>query len=394
MRRALLALAVLAPLVAGCVQPPTAGTPPAGGDGAATLPNLVDVPAKIAKLKHAGQVTFGGGNDLVFRDHYVYESSGSGTHVIDVADPRNPKEVGTAPCLGHDISVVDTPKGRILAVSYQGADDKCPKPVAGGGLRLINVTDPTNPVVLSQVALMQGSHTATPWGDSGLIFNSAYDLTNPEAVHRSQIVNVSDPEAPKVVGEFPFPPDSTSPGCHDILMEPQYQRAVCAAITETMIWDMKDPMHPKILSTIRNPALNIHHSAASARNGTLLILGDEYGGAITPACHPVGMTPTGAIWFYDVKDPASPKMLGYLPPPAGPAKTLCTAHNFNVIDDNHMVSAFYQGGTRLIDFTDPASPVALDQQAPSDGTAWAAYYYRGAVFTGDTQRGLDVYVLK
>ena len=264
----------------------------------------------------------------------------------------------------------------------------------GGGLRLINVTDPTNPVVLSQISLMQGSHTATPWGDSGLIFNSAYDLTNPLTVHRSQIVNISDPDAPKLGGEFPFPQDSTSTGCHDILMEPQYHRAVCAAITETMIWDMKDPMKPKVVSTIRNPALNIHHSAASARNGTLLILGDEYGGAITPACQPAGKTPTGAIWFYDVKDPANPKMLGYLPPPAGTPPELCTAHNFNVIDDNHMVSAFYQGGTRLIDFTDPANPKEMNQQAPSDGNAWAAYYYRGAIFSGDQQRGLDVYVLK
>jgi hypothetical protein len=207
-------------------------------------------------------------------------------------------------------------------------------------------------------------------------------------------VNVSDPDHPKLVGEFAFPATSSSPGCHDILMEPQYHRAVCAAITETMIWDMKDPMKPVILSTIRNPALNIHHSAASARNGTLLILGDEYAGAIAPACHPASMAPTGAIWFYDVKDPTNPQMLGYLPPPAGGPGELCTAHNFNVIDDNHMVSAFYQGGTRLIDFTDPANPKGLDQQAPADGTAWAAYYYRGAVFTGDTQRGLDVYVLK
>lgn len=384
-------LLLAAPALAGCVAPPTDA--PSDVAGAAAQGNLVDVPAKITKLVPAAQVAFGGGNDLVFRDHYAYVSSGSGMHVIDIADPKAPKEVGLVPCLGHDISVVDTPKGRIVAISYQGSDDKCPKPVAGGGLRLVNVTDPTNPVVLSQVGLMQGSHTATPYGDTGLIFNSAYDLTNPLAVHRSQIVNISDPDAPKLVGEFMFPQDSTSPGCHDILMEPQYHRAVCAGITETMIWDMKDPMKPKVLSTIRNPALNIHHSAASARNGTLLILGDEYAGAIAPACHPASTAPTGAIWFYDVKDAANPQMLGFLPPPAGDGGKLCTAHNFNVIDDNHMVSAFYQGGSILIDFTSPASPKALSQQAPPDGTAWAAYYYRGAVFSGDTQRGLNVYTL-
>ena len=58
-----------------------------------------------------------------------------------------------------------------------------------------------------------------------------------------------------------------------------------------------------------------------------------------------------------------------------------------------MVAGFYSAGTLLVDFTDPRNPRVLDQQAPEGTSAWASYYYRGAVFTGDGGRGFDSYLL-
>ena len=112
------------------------------------------------------------------------------------------------------------------------------------------------------------------------------------------------------------------------------------------------------------------------------------------ACHPAGKAPTGAIWFYDLTDPATPKELGYVPPPSGAPGTVCTAHNFNWIEGTQfLVSGFYSAGTLLIDATAPANPKVVTQQKQDGTSSWASYYYRGAVFSGDGGRGFDAYVL-
>ena len=393
--RWLFAILLTTPALAGCLQP-AEDVEPAGivDDAAAALPPLALVPDVITGLAPASHVEFGAGNDLAFHGDFVFVAThNNGMRVIDASDPANAVEVAAVDCNGKDIGVVDLGSRVIVTISSQG-DDACPDAAPGGGIRLVDVTNATAPVVLGQVPLNYGSHTHTPYGNTGLIYNSAYDLTNPFAHHRSEIVDVSDPDAPEKVGEFMFPQSSLSHGCHDILAEPQFDRAVCAGITETMIWDTTDPLAPKVVSTIRNPLLNIHHSAATARNGTLLILGDEFGGAIPPACQPAGVAPTGAIWFYDISDVASPEQLGFLPPPKGDAGTMCTAHNFNVIEGHDMlVAGFYSAGTLLVDFSDPANPVQVDQQKQAGTSSWASYYYRGAVFSGDGGRGLDVYLL-
>jgi hypothetical protein len=388
--RPLVGLIVLLPALAGCLSP-AGPLDSAGADGA--LPPVV-LPEVISAIEPLANVPFGGGNDLAFEGNFAYVAShGSGMHIVDITDPANPVEVAVVECNGKDIDVIQLETRRIVVIASQG-DDGCPDAAPSGGIRLVDVTDATQPVVLGQVALQYGAHTMTPYGDTGLIYNSAYDLANPLAYHKSEIIDVSNPDDPKLAGAFAFPQTSLSPGCHDILAEPERDRAICAGITETMIWDTTDPMAPKVVSTIHNPLINIHHSAATARDGELLILGDEFGGALAPACNPSGQGPTGAVFFFDISNPASPQMLGFLPPPAGGPGKVCTAHNFNVIEDRDlMVAAFYTGGTLLIDFSDPASPKALSQQAPTDGSAWASYYYRGAVYSGDGGLGLNVYKL-
>lgn len=390
----LLALALLA---AGCVAP--GGTQDPQGAAADLAGLLAVVPETITKLEPAGTVEFGAGNDLAFHgDHAFVSTHNNGMHVINISDPHAPVEVAVVECNGKDIDVREI-KGRVIVTISSQSGDKCPDAAPKGGIRLVDVTIPKEPVVLGQVPLKYGSHTHTPYGSTGLIYNSAYNLAgNPRASpmdhHRSEIIDVSDPADPKVVGEFMFPTTSTSIGCHDILAEPHLHRAICGGISETMIWDTTDPLAPKVVSTIHNPLISIHHSAATARDGKLLIIGDEYAGVLAPACHPVGKAPTGAIWFYDISNPASPKELGHVPPPAGAPGTVCTAHNFNVVEGRDvMVAGFYSAGTLLIDFTDPTAPKVLDQQKQDGTSSWASYYYRGAVFSGDGGRGFDSYVL-
>lgn len=389
-------LVVLLVALAGCIQAPEV---PAGtADAASSLSLLLDLPAEITGLERVGNVEFGAGNDLAFDGDIVFVSThNNGMHVVNVKDPLAPVEIALVDCSGKDIDVTTIGVRKIVTISSQ-SDDGCPDSAPKGGIRLVDVTDPAAPIVLGQVALKYGSHTHTPYGDTGIIYNSAYNLaSNPMASpldhHRSEIVNISDPANPAVDGEFMFPDTSSSIGCHDILAEPELGRAICGAISETMIWDTSDLHAPRVIATITNPKISIHHSAATTRSGTLLAIGDEYAGVLAPACHPAGTSPTGAIWFYDLSTPTAPKELGFVPPPAGEARTVCTAHNFNWVDDDHLVAGFYGAGTLLIDASDPADPVVLSQQNQAPTSSWASYYYRGAVFSGDGVRGLDIYRL-
>lgn len=397
MPRAVLAvLALLALPLAGCVAPAAEDLDAAAVDE--TPSASIDLPAQITGLEQLANVAFDGANDLVFRPGLAFVAASSGMYVVDISDPLAPEQLSMVECRGKDIGVTDLADGRrIVSVSYQG-DDGCEGASPAGGIRLVDVTDPRAPVVLSQVALKYGSHTHTPYGDTGILYNSAYNLgqnrmATPFDHHRAEVVDINDPDAPAVVAEFMFPLTSVSIGCHDILAEPEYDRAICAGISETMIWDTTDPIAPKITGVIHNPLITIHHSAATARNGTLLILGDEAGGVFLPGCN--NPAPTGALWFYDITDVSNAKLLGYYSAPNNmdAEQVVCTAHNFNVVEGHDLVvSAWYTAGVLLIDFSDPAMP-KLVSQVRNGGSAWASYYYDGAVFVGDTSRGLDVLAL-
>jgi len=118
---------------------------------------------------------------------------------------------------------------------------------------------------------------------------------------------------------------------------------------------LDDPMDPSVEGVVENPTINIHHWALPANNHTLLVIGDECGGAAAPACvgaQNVGpttaSTPTGAIWFYDISDPSTPVLQGYVSAPTeteNPAP--CTAHFGDVVGDREVLATgCYQPGRR------------------------------------------------
>jgi len=61
-----------------------------------------------------------------------------------------------------------------------------------------------------------------------------------------------------------------------------------------------------------------------------------------------------------------------------------------------MVQAWYQGGTSVVDFTDPAHPfeVAFFDRGPdpssSTGGHWSSYWHNGKIYASEIGRGFDV----
>jgi hypothetical protein len=382
--------------------------------------------------------TYRMGSDLAFWQDLAVLGKYDGMTLMDIGNPARPRHLGTLDCNGNQNDVTIWKELVVISVDSPMAHDGCDAPAASPiqyatdahweGLRIVDVSDPRAPEQIATVKTDCGAHTHTQVPDLDhrgadgkrdprvLIYVSSYPLggqgvTCSYASHRKiSIVEIPlrRPTEAKVVA---MPDVSPAMGCHDITVFLPRQLAAAACITESQIWDISDPADPVIVSRIYNPAMQIHHSSALSWDGDVLVLGDEMGGAAAAfGCLSSGNAPTGALWFYDVSDPASPQQLSSYTIPQDEASALCTAHNFNPVPLSDggrvLVSAWYNGGTHVIDFEDPADPQQIAWYKPREGkrgAAWSSYWYNGAIFTNNfdesyvpsvpSSRGFDVFTV-
>jgi len=122
---------------------------------------------------------------------------------------------------------------------------------------------------------------------------------------------------------------------------------------------------------------------------------DETGGGGTAECDGAA-TNDGFLYFYTLPKPGEPvtyKGRYVIPRPQG--EQVCVTHNGQMIpvtDGRYLASvAYYQGGTTVVDFSDPANPreIAYTDSATSD--TWSAYWYNGFIFAngGLHRRGVN-----
>lgn len=376
------------------------------------------------------------GSDLGFQGNFLVAGNYNGMRVIDISNPRAPSEVGELDCVGSQADVtiyndlvfmsVDSPR----ATPNCGGDNDAPAPAAQQqqgtdweGVRIVSIADPAKPVQIKAVRTDCGSHTHTlvpdPANNRVLIYVNSY----PVVAVRSQTCNdaqheqlsvievpLGDPQAAKVASEPKITTgESASNGCHDVTVYMERKLAAFACLQDTMLADISDPVNPKPISRFKNPDIMFDHSTAFSNDGKTMIVGDEYAGAAAP--HQCATTSRpgkfGALWFYDVSDPKAPVERGsYILEPQGPL-SLCTAHNFNPVPlrsgKNILVAAFYEGGTAVIDFTDPSRPAKIGgyiPKAPAQADAWSSYWYNGFIYSNhhgavnelspQVSRGIDV----
>lgn len=388
-------------------------------------------------LTHLANIGYEVGTDLAFFDHYAIAgaigNADAGFRIIDIADPAKPKVVGHFKCLGsqNDVAVL----GSIVVMSVDGRrqSTKCDAPSGGTteGVRIVDISNLARPKQIAFVQTSCGSHTHTLVPDTAngrvLVYvasgapgyrTEATNGPDPKcnrASHGLSVVSVplDRPAAAKVVSTSPIPkegpPELASVGCHDITVFLERKLAAGACLDESQIWDISDPLKPKMLSRIPTDALrpiDIHHSAGFSWDGKTLVIGDEAGGYSGPACIS-GHDPLGALWFFDITDPRNPVQKGYFSLPR-PRVYACTAHNYNIVPvqgRNILVGGFYTGGITVVDFTDPSAPQEIghywnfgpalrNQYGVEAGSeVWSAYWYNGHIYGSDLGRGLDVFAL-
>ena len=375
--------------------------------------------SQVATFNDDGKWTEG--SDLAFWGDYAIAGNYEGLRVLDIADPRAPREVGQLDCPGPQADVTVWKELVFISVDSPRSSDKCGAGSQGTdieGIRVISIADPTQPAQIAFVKTACGSHTHTLVPDEAnnrvLLYALSYPLGAPTPTCNSTHqkisvigVDLAAPENAKVVSTPSVGPLAIG-GCHDVTVLPSHKLAGAACLDESQLWDISDPVNPKVVTRIRNPQINIHHSAAFSWDARTLVIGDEFGGAAVPhSCPSAGTAqpPLGALWFYDVSNRASPAQKGYYRIPELLPNKLCTAHNFNTVplpgDRDILVGSWYEGGTTAIDFTDPAAPTrfayyrGLKAPGGSAGAAdvnqWSTYWYNGNAFGNNRNaRGLDV----
>ncbi len=393
-----LVLVLAMPALAGCLGDD-------GAPGEATTPQTtapanasdhVPLPDEITSLEHRGNADLLDTAKTLWIDEardlaYVTQNS-AGFTILDLSTPGEPEILGREPAAtGRDVAPIHPDDGRRTAVVADSAT----------GMRFVNVTGPTRPTAYEATILGRPEanvHNVAVVPGTSIVYNSrSVDAPGVD------IVDASDPANPELVTEL-----QTGVPCHDVAFHAPGELAACAGVYQTQLWDVSDPTNPEVLSRITNPSITIHHWARPIENGSLLVIGDEFLGATGPhaqGClgeapvnplHEGTLTdPIGALWFYDISDPAAPEMLGWLGADQmqehGVPPQPCTAHFGDPIEDrSKLVVSFIRGGVYLVDHADPSAPEVLDHQ-PLDGRSWEIRYHDGVAYNTNTARGVDVF---
>jgi len=191
--------------------------------------------------------------------------------------------------------------------------------------------------------------------------------------------------------------------CHDINTFFEINRAAGACWAEGIIWDITNPWQPTYLRRVRSHDVDtLFHSATFSYDGRIVVFEDEAGGGGENRCKLENGEPDrqGAMYFYKLNG----QFQGRFKIPRQATGT-CTAHNYNTIPTSDgrriTVSAWYTGGTSVIDYTDPTNPKEIGfyrANSPVNGVGpdvgantWSSYWYNGFIWANDIVRSLDLF---
>ena len=441
-------LAVLSAILAVLAAPPPAGASHNPDQHSPNMELLFNSPkAGVGRGTRTGNVH----SDLAVWENLAFFGNYVGFRVFDISNRARPVLLADVPCHGaqNDISVwenlvflsIDRPQ-----TAPDCASANTPAGVTGfEGIRIFDVTNPSAPRFVKAVPTDCGSHTHTLVPDAAnnrvLLYISSYptsfrgptpygtqcSLANPGHDKISVVeVPLNAPQNARVVatpGPLGLPDILGVPGqrgCHDIAVFTPLKLAAGACWTQGVIFDISDPTNPRITARVVNPAIDtcsrnpsppqpfppanplcLYHSATFTWDGKYVIFGDEAGGGDSPECEPTDPMTRGAMWIHSVATPTHP--ISFFKIARFQARS-CTAHNFNVVPVNGryvVSSAWNDGGTTVIDWTNPRGPFevgfydAVLPLLPPAGVVgsvgpWSSYWHNDFILVNDRDRGFDL----
>lgn len=143
-----------------------------------------DPPLRLGELK-----TPGWAGDLATRGSLVYVADGpGGVRVVDAADPRNPRELGSLATEVRAYGIDAGPGGRLYV-----ADN-------AGGLFIVDAADPAAPRVLGHLAPGGAAYGVAAAGDRVWLAEALGG--DPSAAGRVTLIDAADPAAPKTLASL------------------------------------------------------------------------------------------------------------------------------------------------------------------------------------------------
>jgi hypothetical protein len=300
---------------------------------------------------------FTANSDLAFRDGLAFQGNYDGFRIIDIHEPDNPVQLlDYRECAGNQGDVIVW--GNILVRSWNSpapAGATCDgEPVLPGvfpggweGLHVFDISNLADPDLVASVETECGSHTATAVPDPANNRLLVYNTPSSGACPGIDIVQIPV-DHPEQASYLRFEPGGRP--CHDTgVILGSAMLAACAGGDGFTVWSMspadggslEDPVQ---LYSKAVPGVTIGHSA-------------------------------GFTW-----------------------------HNYNVVPTDKryvLVSAAYQAGIQVVDFTDPANakevgfadPAPLSETQLILGGDWSDYWYDGRIYESDITRGMLVWNL-
>jgi hypothetical protein len=377
--------------------------------------------------------------DLAFWGDKAFEGQFNGFRIIDVDDPRRPREIlnfegcGTGVGGGQGDVVV---WGSVLVRAWDantGNAQTCDGqtvPLGFEGMHVFDISDPRNPELVASVNLECGTHTLTAVPDLADRRLIVYGTPSPSSqntqpqCHGIDVVEVplSRPEESEFL-RFEFAGRNQAEAlpfrCHDTgVILGRANKAACAGGQGFAVWSLggKDGGsrdNPRFLYNHVVPEIvgppnadgPTGHSAAFSYDGETIIFGHEPGGGLQARCKATGEPVTNPAgiqndnmksFFFFETDSGEPQGKWTLTRAQTEAEN-CTLHNYNVVPTKHddiLVHGSYQSGIGVLDFSNRANAreIAFADPAPlvptQDGGDWGSYFYNGIIYEADITRGL------
>ena len=229
-----------------------------------------------------------------------------------------------------------------------------------GGLVIFDVTDRHNPVLVANIE-SDADFDVKVWG------HHAYTVTGGGGQDEGDIIDLSQPENPVVVGHFPsahnlfideqgymyasFPsliiydlnPDPANPqqvwidhtggGGHDVMVKNDMLYDF-HGYEGTFIYEASDRANPVLLAHIDDPAISYNHGGDVTADGNTLYICDELARNNRPD-----------VTTWDISDLNNISRIDQI------TDSTATMHNFYIIGD-YAYTSHYSGGFRIYDITD------------------------------------------
>jgi hypothetical protein len=343
-----------------------------------------------------------------------------GVRLVDVSNPAAPAPIASAAAYpgtsAEHVAALRMDTSAFVGSVLLAGIQRCGGRGGVGGLVVWDVSDPANPRELSYVATGGGpggvhefgvgrlgerwyAYLAVPYSD---LYDGRGDLRVVDFTDPSNPVEVATWSAPRDAGLPVGHGEQCAPYCrgrdataylHSVTVSPDGRLAYLSYWDLGMIvLDVSEPARPRLLGRFAEPqeAEGNTHSVAIAHNGELGLVADE---TLAP--------PWGHLRLVDLQHPAEPVQIGMFETPnsnagrAGGPLTWYSIHH-PLVDDrdpNRAYLAWFSDGVRVVDIRNGSAPVELESWVPpSNPLVWSVALMGDLLLVGDINNGL--YVLR